>query len=239
MNNKDPAVLFYTSDFLTGVSGLTMEERGQYITLLCLQHQQGALTEKMIRLAVGDLSEDVRAKFSVDEHGRLYQERMAIESEKRRAYNEGRRANGSKGGRPPTKPTENHMVTHMDMHMGNHSENENINRDINTIKYIVEYLNDKLGTKYKYSSEYIARLIRARLAEGFTPEDFQTVISKKLQDWRGTKMEKFLRPETLFGTKFQGYLNERVTEQAPVVPKYSESSAEAALREAMARSYGG
>jgi uncharacterized phage protein (TIGR02220 family) len=236
-STKDPAVLFYTSDFLTGVSGLTMEERGQYITLLCLQHQQGALTEKMIRLAVGNLSEDVRAKFSVDEHGRLYQERMAIESERRRAYNEGRRANGSKGGRPPTKPTENHMDNHMDMHMGNHSENENIN--INTIKYIVSILNDKLGTKYKYSSEYIARLIKARLGEGFTPEDFEIVISKKLQEWKGTRFEKFLRPETLFGTKFQSYLNEIHTEQEPAVPKYSNASAEAALQEAMLRSYGG
>jgi len=49
---KDPAFLFYSSDFLSGITDLTMEERGQYITLLCLQHQKGSLSEKTIRLSV-------------------------------------------------------------------------------------------------------------------------------------------------------------------------------------------
>jgi len=66
---KDPAFLFYASDFLTGVSGLTMEERGQYITLLCLQHQTGHLSEKEIRLCVGNAAADVMAKFEKDENG--------------------------------------------------------------------------------------------------------------------------------------------------------------------------
>lgn len=127
---KDPAVLFYTSDFLTGVSGLTMEERGQYITLLCFQHQQGPLSEKQIRLSVGVISDDVRAKFKVNSEGLLFNERMLLESEKRKAYTVSRQINGSHGGRPP-KTSENHMDNHMDNHMGNHSENENINRNIN------------------------------------------------------------------------------------------------------------
>ena len=92
--NKDPAVLFYTSDFLSGVMGLTMEERGQYITLLCLQHQKGALTNKDIELAVGKISKDVRAKFVENEQGCLYNPRMAQEAEKRRRYTESCRNNG-------------------------------------------------------------------------------------------------------------------------------------------------
>jgi hypothetical protein len=44
--SKDPAILFYTSDFLTGTFTMTDEQVGKYIRLLCLQHQKGSLTEK-------------------------------------------------------------------------------------------------------------------------------------------------------------------------------------------------
>lgn len=79
-----------------------------------------------------------------------------------------------------------------------------------SIKDIVEYLNLKLGTGYKPSSQATQKHIRARLSEGFTVEDFKTVIDKKCAEWMGDpKMEKYLRPETLFGTKFEGYLNSK------------------------------
>lgn len=72
---------------------------------------------------------------------------------------------------------------------------------------IVDYLNQKAGTSYRASSKKTQTLIHARMAEGFTLEDFRTVIDKKCSEWLGGDMEKFLRPETLFGTKFEGYLN--------------------------------
>lgn len=43
---KDPAFLFYSSDFLSGTLLMSDEEIGQYIKLLCLQHQKGHLKEK-------------------------------------------------------------------------------------------------------------------------------------------------------------------------------------------------
>ena len=76
---KDPAFLFYSSDFISGVQDLTMEERGQYITLLCLQHQKGHLTEKMIRLCCGNAAADVMAKFRQDENGLFFNERLETE----------------------------------------------------------------------------------------------------------------------------------------------------------------
>ena len=75
------------------------------------------------------------------------------------------------------------------------------------IKTIVDYLNSKADTKYRASTESTARHIKARLNEGFTVDDFFTVIDKKVAEWKGTDMEKYLRPETLFGTKFESYLN--------------------------------
>lgn len=80
------------------------------------------------------------------------------------------------------------------------------------VKEIVGYLNDAIGTQYKPSVEKTRTFIRARLREGFTVEDFKTVIDKKARAWLGNKdMQKYLRPETLFGTKFESYLNEQET----------------------------
>lgn len=75
------------------------------------------------------------------------------------------------------------------------------------VKSIVEHLNSKAGTRYRAGTESTARHIRARLKEGYTVDNFFTVIDKKVAEWKGTDMEKYLRPETLFGAKFEGYLN--------------------------------
>ena len=110
---KDPAFLFYSSDFLTGVADLTMEERGQYITLLCLQHQKGHLSEKTCRLQLGlsDLTQaaDVMAKFIVDENGLYYNRRLESEMNIRAKSANASRNNGILGGRPKKneKPNQN------------------------------------------------------------------------------------------------------------------------------------
>lgn len=77
------------------------------------------------------------------------------------------------------------------------------------VKAIVQFLNEKTGSHYRASSAKTKKLIHARLKEGFTVDDFEKVIVKKCKDWKNdSKMAKYLRPETLFGTKFEGYLNE-------------------------------
>ena len=81
---------------------------------------------------------------------------------------------------------------------------------------IVSYLNEKAGTKYKATTAKTKSAINARLADGFTLDDFKAVIDKKCAEWIGTEWEKFLRPETLFGTKFEGYLNARSRQKKSV-----------------------
>ena len=77
---------------------------------------------------------------------------------------------------------------------------------------VVEYLNQKTGKNFKHTSKVTQRHIRARLAEGFTVSDFKQVIDNKCNDWlRDQKMKEYLRPETLFGTKFESYLNSKTT----------------------------
>ena len=83
--------------------------------------------------------------------------------------------------------------------------------DISTddIKVIVEYLNNKIGAHYKPLGKKIKELIRARMNEGYTVKDFKTVIDKKFKSWgNDPKMSLYLRPSTLFGTRFGEYLNE-------------------------------
>lgn len=73
---------------------------------------------------------------------------------------------------------------------------------------IVTFLNSVTGSNYRSTTDKTRKLIAARIAEGFTVDDFQTVITKKAKEWQGTDMAQYLRPETLFGTKFEGYLNQ-------------------------------
>lgn len=85
-------------------------------------------------------------------------------------------------------------------------------------KEIVDYLNMRTGSQYRSSTQKTRELIRARWNEGFELDDFKTVIDKKCVEWIGTDMEKYLRPVTLFGTKFESYLN-----QLSVVNKQNNS----------------
>ena len=80
---------------------------------------------------------------------------------------------------------------------------------------IVEYLNSKLGTSYKPSTQATKKHINARLEEGFSVDDFKKVIDQKAKEWRNTDMSKYLRPETLFGVKFESYLNSPVKDNNP------------------------
>lgn len=107
-----------------------------------------------------------------------------------------------------------------------HEKNDNGNENDNEVSYhdtsndtkndsfksavieIVDFLNEKAGTSYRASSEKTKSCIRARWNDGFRVDDLKSVIAKKSAQWKGTDMAKYLRPETLFGTKFEGYLNE-------------------------------
>lgn len=97
---KDPAVLFYTQDFLTGTFLMTDAQVGKYIRLLCLQQQNGGLTEKEMLKVCGEKDDEIWAKFDC-ENGHYFNKRMALEANKRKNYTASRVAN----------------LSHMDSHM--------------------------------------------------------------------------------------------------------------------------
>ena len=77
---------------------------------------------------------------------------------------------------------------------------------------IIEYLNLKTGSKFKPTTKPYVQAIRSRLKEGYTVNDFKTVIDKKCREWQGTKLEKYLTPKTLFApSHFDTYLNSNAT----------------------------
>lgn len=77
---------------------------------------------------------------------------------------------------------------------------------------IIEYLNLKTGSKFKPTTKPYVQVIRSRLKEGYTVDDFKTVINKKCREWQGTKLEKYLTPKTLFApSHFDTYLNSNET----------------------------
>lgn len=81
-------------------------------------------------------------------------------------------------------------------------------------KVIIDYLNDATGKHFRHNTDKTKKLIKARIREGFTVDDFKRVIDTKTKQWsKDKKMKIYLRPETLFGSKFEAYLNEEPNEE--------------------------
>ena len=128
---KDPAFLFYSSDFLSGTMLMSDEEVGQYMRLLCLQHQKGHLKEKDMLNICKAYNEEIFSKFKKDKDNNYYNERLEYEVNKRKAYSESRRNNRKKKEEKETyvKDMKNICNSYEE-----HMENENININKNIIK---------------------------------------------------------------------------------------------------------
>lgn len=105
--------------------------------------------------------------------------------------------------------------------------NDNFSEQVvNTTNKVIDHLNQKAGTKYRPTSRATKKLIRARINDGYKTPDFYRVIDNKTSDWlNDPHWGKYLRPETLFGTKFEGYLNESVASGNANTPTVQELAA--------------
>jgi uncharacterized phage protein (TIGR02220 family) len=113
------------------------------------------------------------------------------------------------------------------MHRSMHTTKEYIKKDKDILSEIIAYLNEVAGTRYRTSVAKTKSLVQARVKEGFTLEDFKTVIDVKCKEWKNDpKMSRYLRPETLFGTKFESYLNQVPKQERNVIPLYQMSKEE-------------
>lgn len=115
--SKDPAFLFYTGDFTTGTQFFTDEQVGKYVRLLMAQHQLGHLEEKHMLFICKSHDKDIFSKFTKDENGLFYNERLENEIVKRKKYSESRSKNRQKKDFSET----------YDNHMENKNENNKSN----------------------------------------------------------------------------------------------------------------
>lgn len=118
------------------------------------------------------------------------------------------------GMEPPTADTDGpHTPADEPQPLPNEPQATSQPKEPDPTEEVVNHLNSRAGTNYKPTTANTRKFVKARLKEGFTVEDMKLVIDKKCADWgNNPKMSKFLRPDTLFGNKFEGYLNERTTQ---------------------------
>ena len=195
---KDSTTLHLFIDLLLDANyedskvGFEIIKRGQCLTSLKRMHERTGLTIKQIRTALDKLEKS-------GEIGKQTTNRNSIITINK--YNDYQEKGKQRTNKGQTK--------------GNIKEyqEEQEEQEIRN-KYIVEiidYLNMRTGSHYKYNNENTREHIKARLQEGFTVEDFKTVIDKKCVEWMNTDSQKYLRPDTLFRpSKFESYLNQQV-----------------------------
>ena len=130
--SKDPAFLFYSSDFLTGTMFMTNEQIGIYIRLLCAQHQHGGFIDKIsFDTMVGNIA-IVRSKFIECEQG-YYNKRLVLETEKRSKFCESRNNNRTGKNQYKGSSSSGHMTKSCpedDGHMDNENDNDNLNDNL-------------------------------------------------------------------------------------------------------------
>jgi uncharacterized protein YdaU (DUF1376 family) len=172
---KDPALLFYTSDFLSGTMLLSMEQRGKYITLLCLQHQTGRLSEKHMLQICGTHDPDIWAKFKQDEAGLFYNERLEMETERRRNYSESR----SKNRKGKKKDVNNTSKTY-DVHMETETETITESKKEKRSRFQKPTLQDVEAYAFErgYNKTFAARFYDGNEAKGWK------VGKSKMEDWK-------------------------------------------------------
>ena len=146
---KDPAVLFYTSDFLSGTFTMDNEQVGKYIRLLCLQHQKGKLSEKDMLSICKAYDSEIWDKFKIDD-GLYYNDRMYNETIRRQKFSESRRNNAKS---PKKESTSEAYAKHMETETENRTItiNENINIDF---EWFWNDYDKKVGDKQKLKKKW-------------------------------------------------------------------------------------
>jgi len=162
---KDPAFLFYPSDWISGTLGMTFEEKGAYFELLMTQFNQGHMTLHMIGRMVGQLWSSIEHKFVKDENGLYYNIRLEEEKQKRKAFTESRRNNIKGINQHTEKKTK--KVGHKKGHMTSHMENVNENE-------IIDYFKEK-----GYSKESAKKFF-----DFYSVSDWKDSNGKKVINWK-------------------------------------------------------
>jgi uncharacterized protein YdaU (DUF1376 family) len=192
---KDPAFLFYSSDFLTGTMTMSNEQVGMYIRLLCLMHQRGKLNEKDMLNICKTYDEDVFSKFQKDVDGFYYNQRLLFEIQRRKDYSESRRNNRLK----------KNISKSYDPHMENENETVNI-IPISAVKYSKDskVRNPTLFEVKAYFKEKGYREdVAERAFEYYQELDWHNRDGKKVANWKTTMINNWFKQENKEESEFE------------------------------------
>ena len=120
------------------------------------------------------------------------------------------KANGLKGGRPKAKKSDTKQNKPSGLKSNPKNPDKDKDKDKDKIRYkqeIINYLNQVTGKRFRGVDN---KFLNARVNDGYIFTDFKKVIDIKSKQWLNTEHDKYLRPDTLFGTKFDSYLNEKI-----------------------------
>ena len=181
--NKDPAFLFYSSDFLTGTMFLSDAQLGKYIKLLCIQHQKGHLSKKDMLNICKRYDKDIFDKFVKDNDEKYYNIRLQKEIDKRRNYSKSRSENRK------NKITFENICFSYVKHMEN--ENENINKNNileyinnnklnNIIELLLEYFNYRKSIRIPNNQSIIDELII--FLKPYNLQDQENIVKKAIKN---------------------------------------------------------
>lgn len=95
------------------------------------------------------------------------------------------------------------------------------------IQETIDYLNMVANTNYSYNFPSTITSLNSLIELGYNYEDFKSVIDKKWNEWKGTKFQEFVRPTTLFGEKFENYLNEQSRVRKNTITKIASAVSKA------------
>ena len=202
---KDPAFLFYSSDFISGTAFMTDEQIGKYLRLLCFQHIKGHLKEEHMLQICKTYEKDIFDNFKKDENGLFFNERLEFEINKRIKYSESRRNNRKKKDteekKEEIKKDMNNICNSYDEHMENENENRNIYNcsnstlSINNEKFekiypesilvneIIKDYNLKFKKSYIISNKLRMSIARICNEGNLNLEHWQTIFDNALRGW--------------------------------------------------------
>jgi hypothetical protein len=188
---KDPAFLFYPADFLIGCLDLNWMEKGQYITLLCIQHQKGRLSESIIKMNIGDFTPQLQAKFKRDRSGLWYNERLENEIIKREKHADRQRGNVSKRWGNDTNSIPN-LYQNDTKNIPLENENINENKGIKSKKFLPP-------TKEEVIAYFEEKGYRKDVAEKaylyYTEQNWHDSAGKPVKSWKGKMVAVWFKDE--------------------------------------------
>jgi uncharacterized phage protein (TIGR02220 family) len=234
-----PSFAFYPDDWLTD-AGLIIsepEERGVWIDMLCFMFKspiRGAMLnpdgsqmtvvqmakllrvpeKQMAKIMANLLANGVARRLEDGTicNWRMYRKDKDLSQKRSEAGFKGAIAKWDKEG--DGKPMASEMANDGKDGLTEKKKNieiEEVKEKEVMLEEIINYLNLKTGKHYKFTTPKTKDFIKLRMNEGFSVANFKTVIDNQVKEWGNDhKMAQYLRPETLFGTKFESYLNAKI-----------------------------